>query len=578
MSEPGAAAVWKIAEPDTSAAAELAAALELHPLVGQLLVNRGVRTPEEAAVFLRPDLNALHDPYTLPDTEKAVDRLARAIENKEKIFLHGDYDVDGVTSAALCLRALTTLGAEVYGFVPRRADGYDLQKYGVDKAKEWGASLILTADCGSCALEPIAYAKELGMDVVVTDHHRPGESLPDCCAIVNPYREDHPEPPFRELAGSGVAYKVMDALVARLMPQHRHHFRTGFADLVALGTVADVTPLRGENRILVTAGLKSLSTSRRKGITALLNSMDLLGRSLKADDISWRLGPRLNAAGRMEDADLAYRLLISRDTDEAEALAVQLGALAERSREEMARATTEALTEALLPENALRRVLVLARDRWGKGVVGVAAARVAEQCRRPTILLAYDSQENLYHGSARSVGDVSILSALRACEDLLHKYGGHSAAAGITIAPDKLEAFRDRIHEWAEGRVPDEPIAPTLHIDARIENAGALTFRLLEDIELLAPFGRDNEEPVFVTEGALVLRAERKGKDGNTCIMNLRLPGATAPFKAVRFRGGDWADCFSMGDSVDIAYTPKINEYQGRVSIELMLADMRVSK
>jgi single-stranded-DNA-specific exonuclease len=560
-----------------SAADELSAALNLSPLVSRLLVNRGVADPEEARCFLDPQLEYLYDPYTLPDMEKAVTRLTQAIEKREKIFLHGDYDADGVTSAALCLRALTVLGADVTGYVPKRTEGYDLQKGGVDRAHAIGATLILTADCGSCAVEPIKYAQSLGIDVVVTDHHRPGPELPPTVALVNPYREGY-DPPFRELCGAGVAFKVLDALVEHVQPVHRLAFRRQFVDLVALGTVADVTPLKSENRIFVTHGLRALAEGKKAGLRALMMSMDMMGRALDTESISWKLGPRLNAAGRMEDADLAFRLLVTKDPEEAEQLAVQLSLLAERSREETARVTTEAMVDAMLPEQEGRRVLVLAREAWGKGVIGIAANRIVEQCRRPVILLSYDKENDQYVGSARSFADFNLHEALHKCADLLGRFGGHSASAGVSLKPDNLEAFRDRMHELAEGFISDEPIAATLEIDAEVESGTELTFAMVEQMHRLAPFGRENPEPVFATRGAVVQSARRVGKDGNTCQLYLRLPGLTNSLKAVWFRNGEWGDRLQMGDEVDIAYTPKINEWRGSANVELSVKDLRMGE
>jgi single-stranded-DNA-specific exonuclease len=571
-------ALWKIATPDPGASRTLAEALGVSPLVGQLLLNRGVSDPEAARLFLDPQMSDLSDPHRLPDVGKAVDRLALALDRKERIFVHGDYDVDGVTSAALCLRALAALGADIVGYVPKRTEGYDLQKGGVDRAKEAGATLILTADCGSCAIEPVAYANSLGIDVIVTDHHRPGAVLPDAVAVVNPYREEVAEPPpFQALCGAGVAFKVLDALVERIAPAHRKAFRDNFVDLAALGTVADMTPLVSENRILVSHGLRALNTGKKVGLRALFLSMDLGGKTVECETISFRIAPRLNAAGRMEDADLAYRLLVTRDADEAEQLAVQLGALAEKSREETARVTAEAVAAALEPEHEGRRVLVLAREAWGKGVIGVAANRVMDQFRRPVILLSLDKEAGHYHGSARSFGAFNLHQALHACADLLGRFGGHSASAGVSVPAENLEAFRDRMHDLAEGLVEDEPVLPAIDIDAEVAQGSVLTYDLVDQINRLAPFGRENPEPTFLARGAMVLGADRVGKDKNTFRIRLRLPGMGNEMKGVWFKNGDWADRVGMGDEVDVVFTPKINEWNGRVNVEMSIKDLRVA-
>jgi single-stranded-DNA-specific exonuclease len=566
---------WRLAVPDEAQVQTLAAALQVEPLVARLLINRGITETAQAEQYLTPHLSDLHDPYLLPDVDKAVRRLARAIETGEKIFVHGDYDADGVTSAALCLRALTGLGANVVGFVPRRTDGYDFQVYGANKAKELGAGLIMTADCGVNALEAVAHANALGIDVIVTDHHRPGPTLPDAVAIVNPYREDAGELAFRDLCGAGVAFKVLDALTARLKPEHLQAFRRNFVDLVALGTVADASTLAGENRILVLHGLLALAQGKKTGIKLLLARAGLEGKPLTAESIGFQLGPRLNAAGRMEDADLAYRLLITKDADEAEQLVAQIESLNDLRRTETDRVVQEALAEALTHED--RRVLVLARARWGKGLVGIVAGRIAELLRRPTLILSYDEKTDSYGGSGRTYGNFSLLDALHGCADLLGRYGGHSASAGVNVAAANLDAFRQRIHEVAEGLISDEPEPITLEIDAELPDTRLLNQGLIESFQALAPFGRDNPEPVFLTCGGIITETRRVGKDNNTAIFQIKLPGRQWPTKAVRFKSGDWTERVQPGECVDIVYSPKLNEWNGKVSVELTLLDLRPS-
>ena len=565
---------WRLAVPDEAQVQQLAAALRVEPLVARLLINRGVTGSVEAERFLAPTLDDLFDPFTLPDVEKAVVRLAQAIETGEKIFVHGDYDADGVTSAALCLRALTGLGANVVGFVPRRTDGYDFQPYGAQKAKEVGASLIMTADCGVCALEAVDVANSLGIDVIITDHHRPGKTLPNAIAVVNPYREDA-KVPFRDLCGAGVAFKVLDALTVRLKPEHQKAFRRNFVDLVALGTVADASTVAGENRILVMHGLAMLATGRKTGVKALLARAGLEGKELTAENIGFQLGPRLNAAGRMEDADLAYRLLITRDADEAEQLVAQIESLNDLRRAETDRIVQEALAEALTQDD--RRVLVLARSRWGKGLVGIVAGRIAEVLRRPTLILSYDERTDSYGGSGRTYGSFNLLDALHGCADLLGRYGGHSASAGVNVSATNLEAFREKIHALADGLISDEPEPITLEIDAELTDTRLLTQGLVESLQQLAPFGRDNPDPVFLTCGGIVTETRRVGKDNNTAIFQIKLPGRQWPTKAVRFKSGDWTERVQPGQRVDIVYSPKLNEWNGKVSVELSLLDLRPS-
>ncbi len=564
-----------VSDPDPQVIEGIARGLGIDPVVAALLVNRGVTDTHDARKFLEPSWDGLHDPWLLPDVDKAVARLAQAIADGERIFVHGDYDADGVTSAALCQRALLALGADVVGHVPHRGDGYDLQVAGVERALEEGASLIITSDCGVCAIEAVEHANDLGIDVIVTDHHRPGPTLPPAVAVVNPYRSDS-RAPFRDLCGAGVAFKVFDALYATVRPDLRDAFRRNLVDLAALGTIADVTSLVGENRILVALGLAGLAAPRKKGLMALLMALGL-NETLRAEDVAFRIGPTLNAAGRMDDASIAYRLLTTRDTDEAETLVGELTELNRRRREESERILTEASVEMLHPENTDRRILVLAGPRWGKGLVGPAASRIAELARRPAILLAFDAETDTYTGSGRSWGDFNLLDALHDCKDLLGRYGGHHASAGVSVPSENLEAFRDRIHAVAEGRVPDTPEPQRLLIDAEIADGKVVNRALTEAIGMLEPYGRGNEAPVFLTRGVVLVDAKAVGKDLNTAQFQFRLPGTTAVLKGVRFKSGDWVGRYPNGTRLDIAYRPKANEFRGNVSVDLHIEDWRLS-
>ncbi len=584
MSESSPSVKWQIAAPDANAVDTLVRTLELSPITATLLVNRGVHTPEDARAFLSPDVADLSDPYRLPGMEKAVDRLASAVQNKEKIFVHGDYDADGVTAAALCVRALESLGAEVTGFVPRRSDGYDLQSAGVKRAKDAGASLILTADCGIQAVESVALAKSLGMDVVITDHHRPGKTLPDACAVVNPYRNDDAVREasdalaFKDFVGVAVAYKTLDALTERVRPSARAAFRHNFLDLVALGTVQDMAPVVGENRLFVTHGLTALAASKRRGIQSLLAHCGLdKVTTITSEDIGFKLGPLLNAAGRMGDADLAFRLLTTRNTDEADQLTADLVGMNRQRKQEQTRITAEASVLALLPENAERRVLVLAGEAWRSGLIGVAAGNLVGLYNRPVILLGYNKERDEYHGSARGFGAFHMLDALNACADcgMLGRYGGHSSAAGVTIKGAHFEAFCDKLHDLAADTIDLSDLSATLSIDAEIPDGRALTWGLMDEMDRLEPWGRGNEEPTFATRGVRVMGVKRVGADQNTLSLWLSLPGMTANTKAVWFKNGAVAEKLSVGDRVDIAYRPKPNEWNGNTSLDLQLKDMR---
>jgi len=566
--------VWRLREAKREFAETLASKLTIHPLTAQILVNREVESVEDAEKFLAPEFDQLSDPYELPDMEKAVDRLCRAIVQKERIFLHGDYDTDGVTSTAICWRALNLLEANVFGFVPSRRDGYDLQISGVDRAIAENAALILTSDCGSQAHKAIAYANDNGIEVVVTDHHRLGETLPPALAVVNPYREDV-DLKFRSFCGAGVAFKLFDAVFARLKPEWRDGFRTKFVDLVALGTVADVTPLIGENRIFVTRGLEALAHSRKPGIRALIQSIDKKHQTLTVRSISHGIAPCLNAAGRIDEADLAYQLLVTKEEDKARELVQQIGELRVKVREETERVTQEALLQALMPENEKRRILVLARERWGKGVVGIAATKVMEERRRPVILLALDRDSNIYHGSARTYGGFHLLNALHTCNDILERYGGHSGAAGVSLKAENLEAFRERL-ELAAEEIPEEPEPPFLDVDTEIRDGRQINHELISELESLAPFGVGNPEPLFLSRNVVVTQVKLVGNDQNTLQIWCRLPGQSSAIKGVKFQGGAWAEHLEPGCWLDLVHTLKFNHYRGDTTIEFEAKDFRL--
>lgn len=572
-----AQSIWHLKEPNSAAAESLSRAVGISPLTAQVLLHRQVTTPEDAEVFLDPDPSRLADPYILPDMDKAVDRLCQAIKNKEPIFLHGDFDADGVTSTAICWRALSILNANVAGtYIPQRSDSHDLQQKGVDAAKVVGASLILTADCGTNAGWAIEYARSLGIEVIVTDHHHPETELPNAVAIVNPYREDA-QLKFREYCGAGVVYRLFEAVMDRLMPGLRDKYRERFADLAALGTIADVTPLIGENRILVVCGLQALKESRKPGIRALLAGLDKKDPAITSRTISHGIAPLINAASRVEDGNLALRLLTTKDDEEAIELARKLAELRETVRGERERVSKEALLEAMMPEHQGKRVLVLARERWGRGILGLAANIVAEHHRKPVIMLSYDAQAKAYHGSARSYGDYKILPLIAACRDIIGNFGGHSAAAGMSVSAENLELFRERINEVAEGIIPEVPEPLTIEIDAEVPDLNQLTYTQMEELERLAPFGTGNAEPVFVTNRAYVLETKRVGADGQTLQMRLRMPGRQFGMKAVRFRDPVACEQVQQGTWVDIVYTPKFNYWDGKTNIELMVADLRPS-
>jgi single-stranded-DNA-specific exonuclease len=554
---------WRLAtEPPAEAVDALAAALHIPPLLARLLVQRGHTVPDAAKAFLRPSLDTLLDPRVLPDMDKAVELVAGAVRAGQTILVHGDYDVDGQCGTTLLTRVLRAAGAKVVPFVPHRMrDGYDFGPAGIAAATEAGASLIITCDCGTTALDAVARARSLGFRVIVTDHHLPGE-LPAADAVINPQRRDG-SGIGRELCGTGVAFKLAQALAPVLglsenMPYH-------LLDLVALATVADIVPLVGENRILTKYGLRILASSRWPGVRALVRAAGLGGRAIRAGHVGYVLGPRLNATGRVGEAMDGVRLLLSDQESEAEVLALRLESLNER-RQAMDQEILDQAAKTVEATLDLDRdyVLVLAQEGWHPGVIGIVASRIVERYGRPAILLAVDGDEA--KGSGRSISRFNLHEALTRCAEHLVKYGGHRMAAGLTLRRDRIEAFREAFNNCARGCLTPEDLIPTQYVDA-VVSLRDLDFDLEKLLRRLEPCGAGNPMPVFGVAGALARDHRTVGANH----LKLTLDDSTGRLDAIGF---DWADRVGDGwlqSPLDVAFRLELNDFgrapdlQGRV-------------
>jgi single-stranded-DNA-specific exonuclease len=557
----------------------LARELGVTPTVAGLLIARGHDTPAAAHLFLNPCLEHLHDPFLLPDAEAAAERIARALDSGEKILVHGDYDVDGVAAAALFTRLLQTLGAAVECFIPHRQhDGYDLQVETVRRAAQEGVGLIVTVDCGILAFEAADAARELGVDLVITDHHQPDrERLPAAIAVVNPCRLDSSYP-FRDLTGVGVAYKVALAVLNRRgVPDDS--FRRNFLDLVALGTVSDCLPLVGENRVLVRFGLDALAASRKPGVRALLAAAKTPKPT--ASSIAFGLGPRLNAVGRLDAAELACRLLLTREEAEARELAARVERCNQERQATQSRVVAEAMEQA--DELDLRRtpVIVLANSHWHAGVVGIAAAKVAETTHRPAVLIALEGATG--RGSARSVDGFHILEALRRCSDHLVRVGGHASAAGFEIRTEAVPGLREALIRVAAESLPAEPAAPALLLDDLLL-PHEITERLARELGMLEPFGHGNPEPLFGSQGLPVARIQRLNPRSQGTAdhlkLQLRLAGSHGKgemVEAVWWRNGHRAEGLSENAEVDLCFRLELDTYWGDGRLRLNVREMRPS-
>jgi len=573
---------WRIHPHDPDRIAALERTARVPAVVAQLLVCRGITDPDAARVFLDPKLSALRDPDLLPGCTEAAERIHAAISAGRQIAVYGDYDVDGMTGTALLWLCLRLLGAEASYYVPHRMDeGYGLNAEAIRSLAERGAGMIVTVDCGIGSVEEAELARGLGVDLVVSDHHQPGPELPAAAAIVHPALPGQSYP-FAGLSGSGVAMKLAWALcqqasgAKRVQPRMRE-FLLKAVGLAALGTVADVVPLLDENRVLVHYGLSSLTAQPTPGITSLLRVAQLDRQpQLNSEDVAFSLAPRLNAAGRLGQPRLAVELLVTDRADRADELATYINQLNE-TRKTLERSIFLAANKQVRQhyDPAEEPALVLAERGWHQGVIGIVAGRLADKCHRPVVLISWDPMGiKPGVGSARSVPGFDLHAALGACSDYLLAYGGHAAAAGLSIEEGNLESFRAAFCETAEAAIRTEDRVAELRIDAEAP-LSAFTLKTVRQIERLAPFGQDNARPLLCASGATVAEAPRTiGSGDRHLALKLEQDGVT--LRTVAFGGGDWAeDLTELDGPIDVAFRPVINQFRGRQNVELHLVDWR---
>ncbi len=559
---------WTFPElPDSLAVARLRRELRLPEALCRLLVARGHGDPESAKVFLRPHVGHLHQPALFAGMGDAVARIRRAINHGETILAHGDYDVDGICATAIFVRALTMLGARVAPFVPHRLqDGYDLGDAGIRAAQEVGATLIVTGDCGIVAHEAVDRARAAGIDVVITDHHTPGPDLPRAAAVVNPNRPDCPYPD-KGLCGAAIAWKTCLALAEEQgLPQERLQ---ALLDLVAIATVVDLAPLRGENRTLVRWGLRVLAQTPNPGLRALLQATGLAQRStINAGDVGFVLGPRINAVGRMGEALNGVQLLLTSDPDEAERIALGL----EADNRERKAVDSQTLREALLLLDKYEAEpwgVVLAREGWHPGVIGIVASRVVERIHRPTVMIALDGT-NEAKGSARSVPGFHLFEAMRECREHLTRFGGHKHAAGCSILPDQVGGFRAAFNARARAALTDELLVPEVRIDVEL-GLDEATQELVRLLRHAGPFGMGNPTPTFVVRGVHLEGTPRVVGQGH---LKLALASGGQALDAIGFGMGDRIASLPEGP-LDVAFRVEENTWNGRTTVQAKLVDLR---
>ena len=558
---------------DPAKVERLSAEVGIDRVLSELLVKRGVETFEQARSFFRPNLANLHDPFLMKDMDEAVERLHKAVEDGEKILVYGDYDVDGTTAVALVYSFLKRFTSKVDFYIPDRYDeGYGVSVKGMDWAAEGGFKLIITLDCGIKAIDKVAYAKSKGIDVIICDHHLPEDSLPDAVAVLDPKRSDC-HYPFDDLSGCGVGFKLVQAYALK----YNVPFETliPLLDLLVVSIASDLVTMVGENRVFAHFGLKQLNESPQNGLLAMINLSNLEPGHITIDDIVFKIGPRINAAGRMESGRLAVELLTAPSVESA----MQTGEKINENNNERKNIDREITKEALEMVQrgetlAFNNATVVYNPSWNKGVVGIVASRLVEAYYKPTIVLT--KSNGFVTGSARSVAGFDLYEAIEHCADLLENFGGHVYAAGLTLKEENLEEFSRRIDSFISGKITSEMLKPVVNIDARLDFA-QITPKFFRILKQFQPFGPGNANPVFMTENVYDAGNGRKVGAGGVH-MKLDLIQESQPYHqiaAIAFNMADYYDYIKSGNPLDVCYSIVENYYRGNSTLQLRVKDLR---
>ncbi len=561
---------WIVHEmPDEQDVNQLSRELNIHKHLAKILLQRGIKTFEEARHFFRPSLSHLHDPFLMKDMEVAVNRLCDAVHSSEKILIYGDYDVDGTTSVAMAYGFLNQFTDRIAYYIPDRyAEGYGISEKGVRWAAEEGFGLMIALDCGIRAVNNIRLANELGLDVIVCDHHLPGETLPEAVAVLDPKRADD-EYPFKELSGCGVGFKLMQGFcIQNTVPLEKLY---DFLDFVAVSIASDIVPIVGENRALTYYGVKKLNQAPSAGLQSLI---DISGLKIPIgiSDIVFYIGPRINAAGRLSHAKESVRLLISEDEKELTNFADHLN-LKNTERRDFDQTTTAEAIEMIEADAQLMsaRSTVLYKNDWHKGVVGIVASRCIEKYYRPTIILT-DSNGKI-SGSARSVDGFDLYEAIKSCGDLLEQFGGHTHAAGLSLLPEKLEDFKQRFEEVVSKSISEDSLIPKIGIDLEV-NFDFINFKTLKIISQMAPFGPQNLQPIFMSRSVRVKGTPKVIKDQHLKLMLVQ-DGYPKTFESVGFGMAEKLELIEKAETIQVAYHIDLNEYMGNKTIQLIIKDIK---
>ncbi len=557
---------WLLRDFDKKRVVDISKQFHISPLTAIILYNRGIQEDEAIDRFLSKKLDVLHDPYLMKDMEKAAFRIRQAQEKKEKITIYGDYDVDGITSIAILYKHLKEMGIEVDYYVPdRMQEGYGINRDALDKIREGGTSLIITVDTGITAVEESEYAKEIGLDVIVTDHHECKEQIPSVYAAVDPKRKDCPYP-FKSLAGVGVVFKLIQALDDK---ESLPELMEKYSDLMCLGTVADISPLVDENRVIVTEGLKRFRATKNVGLKALID-VSTNGKAITTSTIGYTIAPRINASGRLGCASRSVELFLTDDADRAKELAESLceeNTLRQQTEQKMFREAMEYLENH--PEVKEDNVIVIPHENWHHGIVGIVSSKITEKFYKPSILFAIDGDEA--KGSGRSVNGFNLFGALESSSDLLEKFGGHELAAGLTIKAENIEEFRKKINSCSKDQFSETMRTPTILLDAAIK-VPYITLDTVNDINRLQPFGVDNPTPLFAVRNIKIHKISVMS-EGKHLRMTLLKDGKY--LDSVGFGMGEYYQYLQEGDFIDVAFSLDINDYKGFQNVQLILKDIK---
>lgn len=561
--------VWKLVETPMEQAFELSQQLGVSPLLGQLLVNRGISDLEKASAFLTPDINRLHDPFLFKDMRQAVDRLEKAVNEQERILIYGDYDVDGVTSVALIIRVLgKLLPGKIFYYIPKRLEeGYGLHLNSLERAADRGVKLVITVDCGITAVEESRFLKDNGIDLIITDHHEPQADLPEACAIIDPKAPDAGYP-FSQLAGVGVAFKLLQGLAFRLPELKERLFKN--LDLVAFGTVADIVPLLDENRIIVKYGLEQLQKLENVGMQALIQTAGLGEREINTGHIGYLLAPRINAAGRMGNPSIGVKLFLTNDPVQALDFAGEL----EKENQRRQMTENEVLQEAQLqieaePEFAQEHALVLAGEGWHLGVIGIVASKLVDIYHKPVILIGFDGDEG--RGSGRSIAGFNLFEAIEACGQHLVRYGGHEFAAGLTVTREQFLSFKKAFLNKAKACLSPEDLLPWLKIESIIDLTG-INLDLARELGKLAPCGPANPTPILGCKALQLIEYRNVGENGKH--LKLKVSKADVIREGIGFNLGGLNRELASTKEVDVAFSIEENNWNGSVQVQLNLKDI----